>query len=587
MAKGMKILSHSRTSDQDYTLYALVFLVAIGARTFFLVWIDEPILFFKYPYFAEKLAEGGNIGERLVDLSPFYLYFLTFLKTIFGIDWTTAKLIQSFIGALNALLILALGNRLFNKTAGFLAALIYALYGNVIIMESTLEPTVFVLLFNLLSVYFLVLAKDKSNSPPQSTALILAGGLFTGLSIITKPNSLLFIPLGIAWLLLFPTGNLTFYKRLVLALIFCGSALLVVMPVTIRNYVKVNDFILVTADAGKVFYHGNSKGGTALEGADLTNEGGNATSTGEPDYAHVMFRKTAAQLTGKALSPSESSWFWIKKTFDHISDDPWQYLIREVKKFIFFFTDYEVHYIASAHSEYKASLRFSLIRYGAIVSFGILGMLLSLKRFRELFLIYGAIGVYLLAGMLFLVQSRYRTPAVPYLCLFAGGAIYNLKEMIGARKFKIFGVSILLAAGLFVLSHSAFRGEILRQDRWQEATKLYYQMRARPLFDRDKYKEAIFQLDRCLSIVPDFMPALTLRGRAYAMLGLYKEAEPDFNRVIALNPNTSQGYSSLGFIYLLQGENEKAEIYLKKALFLSPDDKKVKEALKKLGDTTP
>jgi len=257
------------------------------------------------------------------------------------------------------------------------------------------------------------------------------------------------------------------------------------------------------------------------------------------------------------------------------------------KKFIFFFTDYEVHYIASAHSEYKASLRFSLIRYGAIVSFGILGMLLSLKRFRELFLIYGAIGVYLLAGMLFLVQSRYRTPAVPYLCLFAGGAIYNLKEMIGARKFKIFGVSILLAAGLFVLSHSAFRGEILRQDRWQEATKLYYQMRARPLFDRDKYKEAIFQLDRCLSIVPDFMPALTLRGRAYAMLGLYKEAEPDFNRVIALNPNTSQGYSSLGFIYLLQGENEKAEIYLKKALFLSPDDKKVKEALKKLGDTTP
>ncbi len=580
----MKIFNQIRTSGQDYTPYVLVFLVAIGARIFFLVWIDEPILFFKYPYFAEKLVDGGDIGERIVDLSPFYLYFLTFFKKIFGLNWATAKLIQSFVGAFNALLTLALGSRLFNKTTGLFAALLYSLYGNVIILESTLEPTVFIIFFNLLMVYFLALAKNRSRLPSQTAALIVAGGLFAGLSIITKPNSLLFIPMGIVWLLFFATRNLPSREKLLQCVFFCGAALVVVSPVTLRNYLKLHDVVLVTADAGKVFYHGNSRGATALEGIDLPDDGFTDEGNGEPDYAHVVFRKTAAMLTGNTLSPSESSWFWIEKTLDDILGDPGQYLMREIKKFIFFFTDYEVHYIASAYTEYKASLSFPLIRYGIITSLGVLGMLLSLRKFRELFLVYGAVGVYLFAGMLFLVQSRYRTPAVPYLCLFAGTAINSLIEMTYAKRFRSFCMSVLLAGALFVLSHTIFMDEILKQDRWQEATKTCFELRARPLFDKGRYRAAITQLDRCLSVVPDFRPAINLRGKACAILGRYKIAEADFKRLIALSPGSAQGYRNIGFVYLLQGDREKAEIFLTKALSLAPDDKKVKEALKKLRD---
>ncbi len=578
----MKIFSDSRTSGQDYTLYAIVFLVAIGARIFFLVWIDEPILFFKYPYFADKLAGGKDIGDRIVDLSPFYLYFLTFLKKIFGLDWAFVKFIQSFVGALNALLILALGSRLFNKTTGLFAALIYSLYGNVIILESTLEPTVFVLLFNLLSIYFLILAKEDFRSPSQTTAMVLTGGIFAGLSIITKPTSLLFLPLGIGWLLFFPKENMHFHMRLARSLIFCASALIVVMPVTIRNYVKLDDFVLVTADAGKVFYHGNSKAATGLDSAHLHGQGLSEEETNEPDYAHVLFRKTAARLTGRPMPPSESSRFWVRKTMDDIFDDPQKYIKRTLKKAVFFFTDYEVHYIAPAHKEYKESLSFPFVRYGIIASLGVLGMLLSLKRFRELFFIYGAIGVYLSACLLFLVQSRYRTPAAPYLCLFAGNAIYNFIEILRDKKFKSFSVSLMLAGTLFFLSHFVFKDEIARQDRWQEATKTHYQMGARPLYDRGRYEEAISELDRCLTIIPDFVPGLNLRGKAYAMLGEYDKAQMDFKRLISLRPRTSQGYRGMGFIYLLQDERDKARPYLTKALILSPHDRKTKEALEEM-----
>ena len=39
---------------------------------FFLV--TDPIIFNKYPYFAQKIIQGKDIGERLLDISPFYLY---------------------------------------------------------------------------------------------------------------------------------------------------------------------------------------------------------------------------------------------------------------------------------------------------------------------------------------------------------------------------------------------------------------------------------------------------------------------------------------------------------------------------------
>ena len=64
MKKG---LSKNGTSHQDYRLYLFTFLLATSLRVVFLVYIDEPILFYKYPFFAEKLAAGEDIGERIAD----------------------------------------------------------------------------------------------------------------------------------------------------------------------------------------------------------------------------------------------------------------------------------------------------------------------------------------------------------------------------------------------------------------------------------------------------------------------------------------------------------------------------------------
>jgi len=573
---------HTEQSGQHYKAFLFVFLIGIGARLFFLIYLDEPALFAKYPFFAQRLVEGKNIGERLVDLSPFYLYFMTALKQIFDVEWTYVKFIQSFLGALNCLLVFAVGGRVFRQEVGFLAGLMYAIYGNLIILESTLEPTVFILSFNLLAVYALLRVREDGDPLGRAWGWPLLAGLFVGLSIITKPNFLLFLPVGAIWLLTRGSQTVVFQQRLANTLFFFTAALLVVIPVTVRNYVKLHDFVLVTADAGKVFFHGNGGGATALEGTGLLDEGFAEEGADEPDYAHVLYRKTASNLSGRALSPSESSKFWIGRALDDIISDPVAYMKLEVKKLFYFFNDYEMHYIASAYKEYKASLAFPFIRYGVIASLGLLGMLLALKNFKTHSLLCAVVFVYLFSGMLFLVQSRYRTPALPCLCLFAGYAVYVLKEMVASKRFKTVAAVLIFLGLFFFLTRFFLTDEIVKVDRWQQATKIHYQMGAEPLFKSRKYQQAITELDQCIAIEPGFSPAYNLRGKSYAVLGRYGEALTDFNKVISLSPNLANGYKNAGFLYLLQGDSHKARSYLTKALSLAPRDAKVQEVLASL-----
>lgn len=572
----------SGKSAQDHKACLALFLMAFAARCLFLIYLDDPILFFKYPFFAEKLAQGIDIKERIVDLSPFYLYFLTFLELVFDLDWTLLKPIQSFVGAVNCLLVYALGCLAFRKEVGLLAALLVAVYGNLIILESTFEPTVFVLLFNVLCVYFLFRVKQNLGALKGCLAVGAAAGLLAGLSIITKPNFLLFLPLAAYWILFLKDGNAGLPKRLQAASLFCCVALLVVLPVTVRNYVKVNDFVLVTADAGKVFYHGNGKGATALEGTGLPDEGFMEESQEEPDYAHVLYRKTADRLSGKHLTPSESSRFWMRRALDDILSDPGAYVLLEVKKLFYFFNDYEMHYIASPYKEYKASLAFPLVRYGIIVSLGLLGMILSFPRFKDLFPVYAMVFVYLLSGLLFVVQSRYRTPAVPYLCLFAGYGVYVVKEMVSARRFRHAGGALVLVGIFFALANFVNRDEILNVDQWQQATKIHYQMGGMRLFQAGRYEESIAELNRCTAMAPNFSPAYNLMGKSHAILGRLDDAVSNFQKVINLAPKLPEGYKNLGLVYALKGDRQSALRLLSKALSLDPNNDRLKQEIVKL-----
>jgi tetratricopeptide (TPR) repeat protein len=206
-------------------------------------------------------------------------------------------------------------------------------------------------------------------------------------------------------------------------------------------------------------------------------------------------------------------------------------------------------------------------------------MLLSIKNFKRLFLIYGMVFLYLLSGLMLLVQSRYRIPAAPYLCLFAAAAVYKIREMIAARQFRSAGFAAVLIGLFFVSGNFIYRSEIERIDRWQRATKKFYQMEALPLYGKKAYSDALVKLDQCLALEKDFTPAYNLRGKVHAHMGNYDAGLKDFMQVIRLSPNLGEGYKNIGFLYLLKGEKKNAKPYLLKAQTLLPENKKIEKAL--------
>lgn len=571
--------------SKDLGFFMAVFIPAMAIRCWFLLYLDEAVLFDKYPYFADKLAGGESLGNRLADLSPAYLYLSTAFRWLTAGEWGLFKFIQAVIGALNCWLTAVLGQRIFrNRALGFAAGAGLAAYGNLVILETTLEPTVFVIFFNLLAVLFLYRHVDSEQADEyrRTHLWLFLSALFTGISIITKPSFLLFIPLACLWLSVQPASGKSLAKTAATLMLFCVVALSIVFSITLRNYLLLDDVILVTADAGKVFFHGNSKDATVVEWAGLPDQGFVEENAKEPDYAHAAFRQAASKQASRELSPSESSKFWTQRTLEDIAAEPGRYFQRQWEKLLFFLSDYELHYIASAYKEYKASLGYPFIKISWIIAPAVIGMLLAAGQITRLLPLYGMILLYLASGLIFVVQSRYRIPAVPYFCLFAAFACLRLFQLLRSGRLFALGAVLGGVAIVYLLSNAFLTDKIQTIEKWYQATKIHYELEARTRFHTGQYAGAIEAASRALALESGFAPAYNLRGKSHSMLAEYRAAIEDFSMVIRLSPNHVEGYRNLGFVHLLNNDSGNAIIYIEKALSLNPGDKRLQNTLERL-----
>ncbi|MGB9700983.1 MAG: tetratricopeptide repeat protein [Thermodesulfobacteriota bacterium] len=571
-----------RTSDYFQIsrplLLLIIFLLALSVKFLIYAFLTEPFIFYKYPYFAQMIAQGRDPGERILDLSPLYLYLNVIFFKLYGENWEVLAIFQIFLGSLSCLLIFLIGEKIFGKIAGLIAALILIFYANLTLIELTLEPEALVLFLNSLIVFFLLEIKEETKSGRAIWKWMVAGCLI-GLAIITKPNALLILLMVIIFNCLL-SPSLAFRLKSI-SLMLLGVAIFL-MPITLRNYYKFNDFILVTADSGKVFFHGNGPGATGMERADLPQHGFVEEGQEEPDYAHALFRRVARNLSGQDLKPSECSRFWRDQAWEHIKKNPLDALILEFKKAVFFFGNYEVHDIDSAYNYYRQIKNWPFIPYGIISALSILGMWLARKNFKDVFLLYSMVAVYFLTVLIFFAASRYRLPAVPFLSLFAGYAVTSFISWGKEKKIReliiFIGVAIILFSGTIF----SFRSEVLALDRWQMATRVHYVLGGNQYFKKGEYEKAIAEYEKAITLQPDFAPAYNRLGMAYAILRDFEKAEKNFLKVIELAPEVDQGYVNLGLLYELKGERERAISLLEKALSINPENKKVKEHLKKL-----
>jgi 4-amino-4-deoxy-L-arabinose transferase-like glycosyltransferase len=432
-----------------------------------------------YDKAAVAIANGDWLGKDIFYVNPLYPYFLGGIYKIFGHSYLAAKLVQITIGSMSCLLIYQIAWRLFSKQTALIAALLAAFYSVFIYYDELLLATVLDVFTYTASVLLLLIAIEKPTFPRFAAA-----GMVLGISFVSRPSVFPFV--AAFWIVYCLKDRAKTFIIARLA-VFSVIAALMVLPVTVRNYVVGDDLVLVSSHTGYNFYFGNNAETTGYFVIPKSIPRALADS---PADQKKWFTKEAEKAAGKALKPSEVSDFWAKKGWEYIAEHPGDWLglaFGKLARLIneFEFSDNQNYYFSK---QYSVMLEIPLIGFGLICPLALLGLLLCARDFKRVGILHLFVAGYAAALVFFFVSSRYRLPLVPVFLVFAAHSLLWMIDKLEKKDFKQFLFALALLACFTAAAFSDLRGinknpqfidyynvgnKYLAKGRLEEAVKAY------------------------------------------------------------------------------------------------------------------
>jgi 4-amino-4-deoxy-L-arabinose transferase-like glycosyltransferase/Tfp pilus assembly protein PilF len=558
---------------------------------------DAPLLDDKYhDQWAQAILKGQDFEKGVFFKAPLYPYFLALVYKIFGHSFYMARLIQFIIGSLSCVLVYLIGKKIFNPRVGRIAGVIASLYGILIYFEGELLLEILTVFLDLLLVWALFWVKAK----PSYRRWIVSGGLL-GLSALARPNILL---VGVAfffWILFYFIGKTQSYRKsLLYALCFAFGAILIVSPVTLRNYIKGNDFVLIASQDGMNFYIGNNP---QSDGASAFLPGARGTWSGMYDDAI----RIAEESMHKKLKPSQVSRFWYGRGMKFMKEHPFDFLSLTMKKLVLFWNGGELSNINDIYFFAKRGgvLKGLIWKFVIFFPFGIMcplalsGMMLSYKQFENTLVLLLFVFVYMLSVVLFFVTVRYRVPVLPFLIIFSAYTLnwflikIKEKRFSAVAKYLLILVLIAIPINLHIPGYqdvgvrwSHFnlgfaygeKGDISNAIKEYQLALSYdpkladaYANLGAIYRQQGKYTQALQEFEKALSYGADTATILYNRGVIYYTFGLLDKAEKDYKLSIALRDYDYFPHYLLGRIYVDKGMWEQAITEYQLALQYDPE----------------
>lgn len=216
-----------------------------------LSWGDEVT----YDLLAQNLAAGYGYcfvpGHPSLLRAPLYPLFLAGLYALFGHHYTVALGVQVLVGGLGALVLVMLGQRLFEEvTPSIVAGCLFACHPLLIFATGLLySETLYLFLLLLFTFSCLKMAEG-----PGRKGWAVIAGMLLGTSVLMKPNLLLFPPALVFWLW-FVLRH--FRRALVLGGLVALAMVAMVLPWTLRNSQVSGALVPVSANLGLNLWQGN------------------------------------------------------------------------------------------------------------------------------------------------------------------------------------------------------------------------------------------------------------------------------------------------------------------------------------------
>ncbi len=507
-----------------------------------------------YAQSAIQLLTGmkANFAEGPFWQAPGYIFFLYVMFGVFGIrNYFAVRVVQALLSTFLCVQAAHVARRIgLEDREALLAAALLALYWPLIFFTGELAIPVPYMFFMYGAFQLLLEAVHRRN-----TWLGLGGGIALGTAAVFRPNCLVLVPVMV-WYAWRKTGALQ--RRYTLSAAFLVGVLAAVAPITIHNWRRGGEIVLISHNGGVNFYIGN-------------NPRWKDTFNIRPGERWEVLVSTPSREVGpyRGLSPAKTSAYWISKVMDFARNQPRLFLKGLLEKTYLFFNRYELKrnvdlYFWSRYTPFLSSP--FLVGFWLVGPFALLGICMGVFAEEEIrFVVYSSL-IYSASIIAFFVCGRYRLAVVPLFCILASYAFFGLLELHRHGPRRTFMLACVFLAAAFAFVNSDLVKGI---DKGEGEPLCYLADWSFAAGDLDK---AFEYAQEALRKDPEFDGTYRFLARYYQMTGKPKKAVEAFRKYISKHPEVYLYYRFLGDLLLDAGEFDEAVEAYQHVLLEDPSD---------------
>jgi tetratricopeptide (TPR) repeat protein len=582
---------------------------------------------------ARALAFGDWHNSKIFDVSPMqtsafyrspgYPYFLSWVYRVFGGSYLGPRLVQMFLGVAGVVGLAWFGRRWYGAAVGFLAALFAGTYWGLIYFEGELLEPALLVFVDVVMLAALAeaggsgrLGSESAGRPAITKGSSCAWGFLAGLGLgvhaVTRANVLLFAPLAALWL--FGRGvsgseprrqrwRVSGPAALLPVVALTLGTLVVVLPVTVRNWRVGGEFVLVSSNGGVNLYIGNNDDAKGLFVLTTQELGEFGTS----DVYEGVVEKLERQA-GRHLSYGDVDKYFAGKATDWIRTHPGRALVLAWSKFAYLASSWETGHNRIIYWDRRKLpvVRWLPGNWGFFLALAVAGVLIrrktgrgSLRAFSPVtVLVILFLGSYAVSFLPFFVTGQYRMPLIVWLCLGAAWTVVRMLDALREKSWRSTMPAAVLAGVVYVLSAVNWNGFQPNLPKWYSDEAWAWKLHGEFGRAEESYRQAIAMggsvdsiwynlgnllkdrgdLDQAIQAYRNALAAgLTNRQKAYNNLGACflqggrtDEAMTAFGEAVRLEPNNAAFLSNQAMALRLAGRVDEARVALEKVLTMNP-----------------
>ncbi len=394
-----------------------------------------------YASWSEQIADGQLIGKHSFFMGPLYPYSLAAVRPLAGrtpieeragvtvYDFDHVYWLQALFGALACVLVWILTQHLLGTWQAWVAGLLAASQRVFIYFDGLLMPssqTLFVIVAALALVYLAM----KVKRPIAWWAC----GIGLGLAALAKAPSLLLVPGVALWVMRGDREQTLRARWQNLAFLLLGC-LPVIGLATAHNYAADGDFVLITSNAGSNLWIGNGPNASGAHAGVTTRY-----PSAKLDFYRFDHERGPDEPPASVVSRELS-----KDAREYMAEHPAAALGLLWKKFRMFCSAVEVGTTDQFEffKRFSGVLRVPFPGLGWIGPLGLLGLVLTLGRWRKFWPLQLLVVSQAASFSVFFMLGRYRLASVACLIVLAVAALDWGVRAVRERKHRSLSLALL------------------------------------------------------------------------------------------------------------------------------------------------